>query len=231
MNVNELSWSVKNIQKTRKNKTKLRPRERTKALLECIQSFKDLGPIYDLCIKRFFGYREGLDTLVHIYKSKETLCVQSDIYIPLFYLKWMNKHMICSSNWKDALSNLRKLEDCEIHNEIMEWLWKQIKKKLSDSQNLVIEVPHCLEMDCRLKHVMFWNKNQCAKIFFACTYCSKTPKKVSYCSGCQITSYCSTEHQQLDWKKHKVYCLNRTPLNPKIRKLFKTFLSLFLCRI
>ena len=37
-----------------------------------------------------------------------------------------------------------------------------------------------------------------------CTVCGAVDANV--CSGCHSVSYCSKEHQKMDWKKHKPNC-------------------------
>lgn len=39
-----------------------------------------------------------------------------------------------------------------------------------------------------------------------CYHCKKTPRKLSYCSGCYYMRYCDAKCQNADWKKHKSEC-------------------------
>ena len=42
-----------------------------------------------------------------------------------------------------------------------------------------------------------------------CTICGQI-EGLLRCSRCKTTVYCSKEHQKLDWKRHKLFCLTRS---------------------
>ncbi|KAK0075283.1 hypothetical protein PV325_007126, partial [Microctonus aethiopoides] len=44
-----------------------------------------------------------------------------------------------------------------------------------------------------------------------CSVCGNT-EKLLHCSACKSVVYCSKEHQKLDWKCHKVYCVEKSLL-------------------
>lgn len=52
-----------------------------------------------------------------------------------------------------------------------------------------------------------------------CSFCEESGSSLR-CSRCKMTWYCSSEHQKLDWPKHRAFCSN---VGPFLAKNFPKF--------
>ena len=220
------------------------------AMHACIKSFQSFSPLIKRQIITFLQNRIHVLEAWKYYQTQQQqdtkkeeelfLLIDTDLSHNTTY--FFQTQMILNKKWKETLDvmNMEKpyLVSCCHKIKRLKQLWDLIQKEaVNISMKKFIIRSHFFNGECPIDETpqaktssceifTFFNLNSCYQRFFSCEYCHN-PKTVSnkYCSRCQLISYCSIEHQNLDWKNHQQICRSSSCDNPILRKLFRQLLT------